>query len=1064
MERIILMNPNEFFLFLLPIWALAHFWLLPIFKNRWEAGGLRQKIARMGSLIFIEKIRDFAFVAIIATLCVIILIWLNNELAGGDLIVAAGLLNSFDSLLKPFDSVKKDYETILICIGLIGAASCLYLINKQAKKKLTNAWLEKAVEIRERLEREPEALGKLATNPELKPVVDRVEEILGYLSIVNQANSDGVYTQQQIDAFHIELNQLLMLLTMGQAKEEIDLNEVFNKPEKDERPQPKTIVSRVVRIVFSNQFAKDLGLISRPLSYVATGLLILSLIGWASAPLANSLKLSVNNLRINSASSDVARALDLAISRIDEVPAENENSESVKYTNQISQVSRILAREAVNRVIQTPNLGEAKRAQASKSEFVRAEILNQSYSSENLATSSQRVRANVAQQVTELGSSEKQVSNLLKHLESEISNDLAKVKMRNPSYFNQLVERVEARYANSVNAIDAQSNLISRVVSQAFSPINVDAGDEIVKQGGKILKDIGEESVKKWANSYAKAVITDALFEQSHASVVENLNRDFRFHTSEHTRKLFTNLSAAESTGWQMSKKDDKKHRVNQDLARRVASRYSDETVKQAVRQSLGGYSQLFPDAIVAAAEATARASGSLVSSRRSRTPSHAAQRSTNFNMASSSFRVRGVLFGQDLTGENLDITDIQWQIIPKSLDLPTLVTLSLRSEGEWFDVGVFPASIVNQGIRYAADRRVVATTITPGDEELISRVTYLHPVLEDTPLGCRVIEADRFVDAFTTNPEVSKGTSLEKITQHRIALSQFLAFTALAEKIGVVNRYNQCPIKELEQLIEETEFGQVSLPSKLAKSLTDFSKQKLTGAPSSRKLLNVSLNCLQVGKEEIATCLCGGLSSGLPNKYWYPEDHTSQFREKLTSLNKNMDWLAESADRFAHIELWLHTTFAMREFSNYGQAVPDEATATAFDFNEELLKEMKKTIVGKNLKSYLKDNLFTPSLDDFMQPLEQFIIIQRLMRAAFNGQLGGNFPLEKLIVLSRETQHFVPYQPTIRWEPYQNSHEELMDVLEATDASALQHYIDFNKDRALRYTYQRPTCGSVSL
>lgn len=198
------MNPNEFFLFLLPIWALAHFWLLPIFKNRWEAGGLRQKIARMGSLIFIEKIRDFAFVAIIATLCVIILIWLNNELAGGDLIVAAGLLNSFDSLLKPFDSVKKDYETILICIGLIGAASCLYLINKQAKKKLTNAWLEKAVEIRERLEREPEALGKLATNPELKPVVDRVEEILGYLSIVNQANSDGVYTQQQIDAFHIE--------------------------------------------------------------------------------------------------------------------------------------------------------------------------------------------------------------------------------------------------------------------------------------------------------------------------------------------------------------------------------------------------------------------------------------------------------------------------------------------------------------------------------------------------------------------------------------------------------------------------------------------------------------------------------------------------------------------------------------------------------------------------------------------------------------------------------------------------------------------------------------------
>jgi len=57
MERTIRMNPKEFILFLLPVWALTHFWLLPIFKNRWVAGDLRQKIARTGSLIFIEKIR-----------------------------------------------------------------------------------------------------------------------------------------------------------------------------------------------------------------------------------------------------------------------------------------------------------------------------------------------------------------------------------------------------------------------------------------------------------------------------------------------------------------------------------------------------------------------------------------------------------------------------------------------------------------------------------------------------------------------------------------------------------------------------------------------------------------------------------------------------------------------------------------------------------------------------------------------------------------------------------------------------------------------------------------------
>ncbi|MDP2594676.1 hypothetical protein [Alteromonas stellipolaris] len=1060
------MNPKEFILFLLPVWALTHFWLLPIFKNRWVAGDLRQKIARTGSLIFIEKIRDFSLIAIVATLSVIIFIWLNNVLADGDLILAAGIINSFDVLLKPLNSIKKDYETILICLGLLGAASCLYIINKQAKKKLTNAWIEKALEIRERLGHEQTTLDKLTKNPELKPAVERVEEILGYLSMVNQTDSELVLTQQQVDALQNELNQLLMLLTMEQAKEEIDLNDVFKKPEKVEKPQSKTIAGRIIRIISSNQFAKDLGLLSRPLSYVATGLLILSLIGWASAPLANSLTLSVNNLRINSVSSDVARDLDLAISRIDEKPAENKNdtTESIKYANEISQISRVLAREAVNQLIQTQSLGEAKRTQTTASEFVRAAIVNQSYSSDNLVSSSQRVRANVAQQITELGSSERQVSDLVEVLEHEISNDIGKVQRRNPSYFSELVNKVEARYANSVNAIDAQSNLISRVVSQAFSPIDVDAANEIIKQGGKVLKDVGEESVKKWANSYAKAVVTDALFEQSHASVVEKLNKNFRFHTSEQTKQLFTNLSSAENTGWQASPKDASKQRVNQDLALKIANRYSDETVKVAVRQSLGGYSQLFPDVIVAAADATARASGTLASSSRSRTSTDVTSRSTNFKMASRSFRVRGVLFGQNLTGDNLDITDIRWQIKPNSQNSPTLVALMLKLEGEWYDVGTFPASIVNQGIGYAADQRVVATTITPGDDELIRRVTYLHPVLEDTPLGCRVVEADRFVDAFTANPEESRGSTLEKITQNRVALSQFLAFTALAEKIGVLNRYEQCPIEELKQVIEGTEFGKISLPSTLVTSLKGFINGKLTGAPSSRKLLDVSLNCLQVSEKNTAACLCNSLSSGLPNNYWYPEDHTSQFREKPASLSKDMHWLAESADRFAHIDLWLHTTFAVREVSNNGQGVPDEATATPLDFDEKQLLEMKKTIVGKHLKPYLRDYLFSPSIDDFMQPLEQFIIIQRLMRAAFNGQLGERFPLEKLIVLSRETQRFVPYQPTIRWEPYQNSHAELMGILESTDETALQHYTDYNKDRMLRYNYQRPTCGSVSL
>ncbi|WP_218312493.1 hypothetical protein [Alteromonas antoniana] len=1065
------MNPFEFLLLLLPVWALTHFWLLPLMKNRWEAGNIRQKIARSGSLILIEKVRDLTVVAVITVFCVMIFIWLNNLLASGDLIVAGGVISSFDSLLKPLDSIKKDYESALIMYGLLGAALCLYFINKQAKKKLTNAWIEKAIEVRERFTQNPAGMDKFESHSELKPVVERVREILGYLSIENVEDSEVKLTQEQSGALHDELDQLLMMLALEQAKAEIDLNDVLSKPLKSEQSQPKTPLKRIMRILTSNQFAKDLGLLNRPLSYVATGLLIVSLMGWASAPLANSLKLSVNNLRMNAASSDVSRQFDKAISRIDEVTpdvpdvaeAVDDVSDSADSASQLAQVSRILAREAINQMVHSKSISGAG-PRASRAEFVRAAILEQTFTDSRQANQAHAVRADVAKQVATAGGTEKEVAELVGQLEREIKSDLEKVKKRNPSYFKSFVRTVEARYATSINAFDAQSNLISRVVSQAFSPIDIDSANEITKQGGKILKDVGGESVKTWANSYAKAVVIDALFEQSHASVVEKLNSKFRFHTSQQTQQLFANLSSAENHGWKAAPADANSRLVSQNLANNVSDRYSDPAVKTVVKQSLGGYAELFPDAIAASAEAATRASSGRYSTGSARTGTHVASRSTNFKMASRSFRVRGVLFGQDLTGDNLNITDIRWEFHPQVEGTPTQVSISLKLNGKWQSIGNFPAGIVNQAIRYAADQRVVATTITPGDDELISRITYLHPVLEDTPLGCRVVEADRFVDTFTATDEESTEPVLNEIAQNRMALGQFLAFTGLAEGVGYANRSGYCPAEELSQLIQQHGFGEIVFPPTLLSSLTELVESEFTAPVNSRKLLDASIKCSQVARKDSAACLCDSLSSGLLLNYWFPEDHTSQFREKPASLSEDLTWLEQSEDRFEHIDLWLHTTFALRKLTFEGEGVPDESTATPLDFNLDQLTAMKQVIVSKLLHPYLSDYLNSPSADEFMAPLEQFVVLQRLMRAALNGQLGSNFPLEKLIALSRQTQSYVPYQPTIRWEPYQNSEEELMEVLAATDESALKHYNEFNTDRMFRYALGRPTCGVVSL
>ena len=91
------------------------------------------------------------------------------------------------------------------------------------------------------------------------------------------------------------------------------------------------------------------------------------------------------------------------------------------------------------------------------------------------------------------------------------------------------------------------------------------------------------------------------------------------------------------------------------------------------------------------------------------------------------------------------------------------------QCRGRRVALGTYDASVVNQALRYASDKRVVATTITPGDGEVVSRITYLHPALVDTPLGCRVVEADRLIDTFSFGGRSGKpGARLTKLASDR--------------------------------------------------------------------------------------------------------------------------------------------------------------------------------------------------------------------------------------------------------------------------------------------------------
>ena len=83
-------------------------------------------------------------------------------------------------------------------------------------------------------------------------------------------------------------------------------------------------------------------------------------------------------------------------------------------------------------------------------------------------------------------------------------------------------------------------------------------------------------------------------------------------------------------------------------------------------------------------------------------------------------------------------------------------------------------------------------------------------------------------------------------------------------------------------------------------------------------------------------------------------------------------------------------------------------------------------------------------------------------LTAALTGQLGENFPLTTLIQLERETNEYVGQQPTIRWEPNENSLSEFFKVMrDSGDAHKL--FEDYRNDRSARDEKGLPICAPIS-
>lgn len=1030
------MSPIPLVLALASLWALLRFWLVPLSTTRWSASDIGGKITKAGSLVVFEKLRDLAGMGALAVGLVTVFVQIADLIGGADVLWPKSAIKSTGALYETAKKLSENYGVGLVVIGLIGSAAALAWAARSAKRRVVRAWQEKAASTYEQLLSNPAALDAARQNAEYQPFFEKIDEALDALS----SEDDPAAPDPSRAAKQDVLTDALSALAISIAAKTVDFSGAASDDDEPANP-PRGFWQHALRVLSSRQLGKDLGLVRRPLALTVTALLFVSLIGWAAEPMANSLRLAVNNLRMQAAHRDAQQNLQQALSRLPPPSPQSQRQSSALPSNAAQQAAQLMARNIVQELTRTSFVSSSAsnaKDEVDRSELVRA-VLNEQTS--DPAAPYSDVRQAAADAVV---SARKTSSDVEDHIRKRVEPVFERMRESDPNKLASLLAHLEARYSTPMSVADAQGKLTETMLNQVFSAAKFQAETALDKAAGDLAKDVGKKAVETWVNAQTDRFLAQVLSDSALPEVERAM-----FEVRKPNREMIAGLRKTDTSAWRPSPSMAKEARMGSSVADFAADAVNDNTL----RRSLGGYDELFPRAGQVIADAAAPAVDGAANA------AFAEARAITFDVAASSFRVRGVIIGRRLGGKPLDVTDIRWRVLPPAragkatrIAVDLLVAGPAPSTAQWRTAGAYDAGVLNQALRYAADRRVVATTIVAGDGRAIQRETSLHPTLSNTALGCRVIAVDRVIDTLSfRNPPPQLG----QFASDRINMAAWLEVAGLAEAAA---QERSCPVQELTTIVKKSDLRSVHFSPAMRQSLETFMTQRVRATPGSDALVREVDHCAGGPAKDLPACLCAQThSTSLPERYWFPEDHTSQVRERTATLTPDLSWLRPSPSGLENFEFVTHTTFAVH---NRDKQEPDEATATTMSFPSSQLAVLRQEI-ARRLPEFVATDLNESSVDDLMRPLEEFVLAQRLARAALDGQLGRDFPIVKLVTLERATRPFVRRQPTLRWEPA--NPRGFLDGLKQKDPDAAEAFRQAVADEADRRQHHKPMCAPVS-
>lgn len=1048
------------------LWAAIQLWLLPRIKLDWQARDLSGKMARAGALTVMEKLGELAAIGTLTILAVALLVAACGLIANNSVPVPQIMLKGVAPVYDGLKAFSTNYGIAVGWLGAMGGAIALWISASRARKRVAEVWQQKAAEEHIAILDDPSILEEMRHNPELSPLVERIETVLLHLQDQGEDGADAE-VRQKLEA---HLNDMLVALAIERARKSVDFPGIIEEtPEPDglagEPERPKGW-RRLLAIVSSKKFSEDAGLARKPLGRAVTALLFATLIGWSSAPLANSMRLTINNLRVQIAANEAQQGLDQALSRKPDSQETDEAENNSPSSN--AAATRAIARVIVQQMARSPLLTDsAGLPHQADNETLRGllaeDTIAPAEATDDLAT---QVRREAAIAADTPGTTRPGATQL--YVEQKIAPIVERLGRERPGMVAAMLARIDERYGVQMSVSDARAKVTERMLDAAFNFADAKPQGQLGIQAQKLSKDFGKKALQTWVDVTMRDMMTSLVTRSTQPMV----HRAVAMEVSDDTRRFVTDLQDPARTAWRSS--------ASVVEERQIASKVADAIVMEAnpglsdvdrrqAGQMLAGYDAVFPSSPEpgSAPDFTPPPAsggeggggwspgGGGEGGGKSVHASARGGRYGNFGVAMRSFRARGVVIGRPLDGR-LNATDVRWTFLPsKKRGAATRVALELAladagSTGAvWRSLGSFDAGTLNQAIRYAADGRVIATTIVPGDGKRIGRLTYLHPALVDTPLGCRVVEADRWVDTFTRVPV--------KPWSDRNETWLWLGRVDIAERVA--SDASLCSSSKLSAALSDPRMREPHFSPSYGKMLGDF-LSRLDNPRGSGRFVAAASRCAGAAGGKALQCLCGNgraqeLAS-LPHQYWFPEDHTSQVRERPARLTPDLRWMQASPDRLGSLDFWVHTTFSLRS-----DGEGNEQRTVAFDFPVPALLSLRG-LTQRQLKLHLPLVMRARSYEDFMRPLEEFVLAQRFVRAVLDKRLGPNFPDAKLVQLSKLTRKYVPSQPTIRWDA--DNPAQLQSFLERTDPQAGRRNALYVNDYTSREASRRAVCDASSL